>query len=103
MHLRFDRVAHEGIYLRKLRNIRIVARAQETNQAEEEENGKCYGAVAPGTTKGLRKIMRKEFANPAAALRFGAIDTTMRANHQTVEVTDQSRVARLRQRNRQIG
>ena len=41
-------------------------------------------------------------ANPFAALRVSAIDATVRANHETVQIVDQARIARLGARDRKI-
>ena len=59
--------------------------------------------VAPGATKRLRQFASEETANSFTALRVGAIDAAVRANHQTVQIVDQTRIARLRARDGEIG
>ena len=58
--------------------------------------------VAPRATKRLGQLAREEQANAFAALCVSAIDATMRADHETVEVIDQTRIARLGTRDREI-
>src|SRR6267142_1693881 len=97
------RFAEERTDSRELRIVGIVPRAKKSNRSEDQKDTESSGRVAPGASKRLRKILGKEVADPPAALRVSPVNTAMSANYQTIEIVDQTRVARFRAGNRQVG
>ena len=70
---------------------------------KEHKDGKREERVAPRAAKRLRQLAREEQANAFAALCVGTIDATVRANDETVQVVDQTRIARFGARDGEIG
>ena len=68
----------------KLRKIRIVTSAQKGDCTEDDEDGKCRRAIAPGATKRERKIASKEVSDALPALRVGPVDAAVGADNQAI-------------------
>src|SRR5205807_1698767 len=90
---RFDSVAHSRADGCQLREIRIAPRSKKTERSKKKKDQGSSRGVTPGAAERLRKVARKEIPNAPPALGVGAINATMGANHQAIEIIDQPRVA----------
>src|SRR5439155_12555046 len=98
----FDSVAHSRAHVCQLREIRIAARGEKTKRSEKKKDQCSSRGITPGATESLRKVACKEIPNATAALRISPINAAMSANHQTVQIIDQPRVAGFRPSNGEI-
>src|SRR6266404_5019391 len=87
----------------EFREIRIVARAKESDGAKQKEDSESRGGITPGAPKRLWKIPGQEVADPSPALGVGPVNTAMSPNYQAIKIVNQTRIARFRARNGQIG
>src|SRR5205807_1454897 len=94
--------AKEGTNTGEFRKIRIVPRSEKSNRGEQPEDRECGRGIAPGAPKRPREIAREKVANALAAFRIRAINPSMSANHQAIQIINQSRVARLSTGDRQV-
>src|SRR5438552_8089436 len=84
----FDSVAHSRADCGQLREIRIAPRSEKTERSEKKKYQRRGRRVTPGVTERPREVARKEIPNAPPALRVGAIDAAMGANHQAIEIID---------------
>ena len=77
----------------ELGKIRIVTSTEEGDRAEQPEDTEGHGRIPPGPAKSARKLERKKIAHSSAALRVGAVNPAVGANHQAVQVVDETRIA----------
>src|SRR5258708_471399 len=87
----------------EFREIRIVTRAKESNGSEQKEDAESCGGITPGASKGLGEIPGDKVADPSPTLRVSPVNTAMSANYQAIKIVNQTRVARFRARDCQIG
>jgi len=87
----------------EFREIRVVARARESDCPEQKKDPESRGCVTPGASKRLREIPGNEVAEPPPALRVSPVNTAMSTNYQAIQIVNQTRVARFCASNRQVG
>ena len=66
------------------------------------KNAERHERKAPRAAKSLRKLAREKTPDAFAALRIGLIDAAMRTDDETVEIIDQTRVARFSARDGKV-
>jgi len=81
----------------------VVTRRDKAKEAEDKKNEERNEGVAPGAAERLRQLVCEVVENLLAALRVGAIDATVGANDEAVEVVNQTRIARLGAGDGQVG
>src|ERR1700682_138076 len=91
-----------GRHAHELGEFGIVVTARKADYSKGHEDSKRHRSVTPCAAECARQFTSKETAYMFAPLRIGPIDAAMRANDKTVQVINQTRVARFRASNRQI-
>src|SRR6185295_7291848 len=97
-----DSLSRSCRHAHQFREFDIFPGADKSNKTEQREHAERECGVTPCSPEGLRKIAGEKVYDAPSALSISAIDSTMSADYQVVEIIHEAWISRLCPRYRQI-